>query len=123
MNAPRRGLGERDAQLSRGVLGPCILALLTQGPRYGLQLVRELEAVGGLLTSQGTIYPLLDRLEQSHFVNSSLRADGGQPKRFYKLSADGEAELERFRKQWQTFNQSVSTLLATGTQKDEGDKR
>lgn len=115
------GLAERDAQLSRGVLGPCILALLTQGPRYGLQLVRELEAVGGLLTTQGTIYPLLDRLEQSHYVRSSLRADRGQPKRFYKLSADGEAELKRFRRQWDTFSQSVSTLLATGTQPEEED--
>jgi len=113
------GLSERDAQLSRGVLGPCILALLTQGPRYGLQLVRELEAVGGLLTTQGTIYPLLDRLEQSHYVKSSLRADRGQPKRFYKLSGDGEAELERFREQWATFNRSVSTLLATGTRPKE----
>ena len=46
-------------ELRRGVLGPCVLALLDLRPRFGLEVVRDLGAAGGLLTSDGTVYPLL----------------------------------------------------------------
>ena len=49
-------------ELRRGVLGPCVLALLELRPRFGLELVRDLAAADGLLTSDGTVYPLLNRL-------------------------------------------------------------
>ena len=52
-------------ELRRGVLGPCVLALLDERPRFGLELVRDLAAAGGLLTSDGTVYPLLNRLRDA----------------------------------------------------------
>jgi DNA-binding transcriptional ArsR family regulator len=55
----------------RGVLEPCVLALLAERPRFGLELVRDLSEADGLLTSQGTVYPLLNRLRDNGLVTSS----------------------------------------------------
>jgi PadR family transcriptional regulator, regulatory protein PadR len=52
-------------ELRRGVLGACVMALLEQRPRFGLELVRDLAAADGLLTSEGTVYQLLNRLREA----------------------------------------------------------
>src|SRR5258708_40227939 len=64
-------------ELRRGVLGPCVLALLEVRPRFGLELVRDLAAADGLLTSDGTVYPLLNRLRDAGLVTSQWRGPGG----------------------------------------------
>ena len=53
------------SQLRRGVLEYCVLALLRERPRYGVELVRELGAADAMVTSEGTIYPLLSRLRRT----------------------------------------------------------
>ena len=64
-------------ELRRGVLGPCVLALLDLKPRFGLELVRDLAAADGLLTSDGTVYPLLSRLRDAGLVTSEWRDQEG----------------------------------------------
>ena len=64
-------------ELRRGVLGPCVLALLDQRPRFGLELVRDLAAAGGLLTSDGTVYPLLNRLRDARPGDQRVAGRGG----------------------------------------------
>ena len=65
-------------ELRRGVLGPCVLALLDLRPRFGLEVVRDLGAAGGLLTSDGTVYPLLNRLRDAGLVTSEWRDGRGR---------------------------------------------
>ena len=60
----------RCSQLRRGVLEYCVLALLREQERYGFELVRSLSAVDGLVTSEGTIYPLLTRLRKEALVTT-----------------------------------------------------
>jgi PadR family transcriptional regulator PadR len=104
--------GASTTQLRRGVIGPCILALLSNAPHYGLQLVKELDSVGELLSSQGTVYPLLNRLQEAGLVTSSwVLADTERPRRYYSITAAGERELETFRQEWGKFAGSVSELL------------
>ena len=62
------------AQMRRGTLQYCVLALLTEGERYGFELVRELAEVDGMVTSEGTIYPLLSRLRRDGLVESLMSA-------------------------------------------------
>ena len=101
-----------SAQLRRGVLGPSILALLSRGPRFGLELVREFELTGGLISSQGTIYPLLARLEESRFVRSYWEiAANGRPRRYYTLTELGQRELADFRVEWSRFSILVEEVL------------
>ena len=100
------------SQLRRGVVGPCILALLSSGPRYGLQLVAELNEVGELLTSQGTVYPLLNRLREGGLVTSYWEtSEVDRPRRYYEITVAGLAELQAFEEEWAKFTSSVSVLL------------
>ena len=100
------------SQLRRGVVGPCILALLSSGPRYGLQLVTELNDIGELLTSQGTVYPLMNRLHELGLVTSYWEtSDVDRPRRYYVITEAGLAELHSFEVEWSKFTGSVSQLL------------
>ena len=102
------------AQFRRGVVGPCILALLASGPRYGLQLVKELDDVGQLLSSQGTIYPLLNRLYETGLVSSRWElGESERPRRYYEITDAGRRELSAFREDWAQFTGAVSDLMST----------
>lgn len=99
-------------ELRRGVLGPCVLALLEQRPRFGLELVRDLAAAGGLLRSDGTVYPLLNRLRDAGLVDSAWRDDmGARPRRYYSITGEGRESLEAFRTRYATFTATVDAVL------------
>jgi PadR family transcriptional regulator, regulatory protein PadR len=99
-------------ELRRGVLGPCVLALLEQRPRFGLELVRDLAGAGGLLTSDGTVYPLLNRLRDAGLVTSEWQVvEGERPRRYYSITALGRASLAAFRGAWAQFAATVSQVL------------
>ena len=61
------------AQLRRGALEFCVLALLRDGERYGFELVHRLSEVEGLVTTEGTLYPLLGRLRREGVVETTWR--------------------------------------------------
>ena len=82
-------------ELRRGVLGPCVLALLDLRPRFGLELVRDLAAADGLLTSDGTVYPLLNRLRDAGLVTSEWRDDEGERARGGRPSEQPAAPRHR----------------------------
>lgn len=101
-------------QLRRGVLEYCVLAQLTKDELYGFELVRRLSSDGGdgLLTSEGTIYPLLSRLREQGWVSTTWReSDAGPPRRYYAITASGRTALAGFAQQWAQFRSSVDKLL------------
>jgi PadR family transcriptional regulator, regulatory protein PadR len=99
-------------ELRRGVLGPAVLALLAERPRFGLELVRDLAAADGLLTSEGTVYPLLNRLRDNGLVTSEWRDEPGErPRRYYAITDAGGTYLERFRSEWAGFVTTVDGVL------------
>lgn len=100
-------------ELRRGVLGPCVLALLEVRPRFGLEVVRDLAAAGGLLTSDGTVYPLLNRLRDAGLVTSSWQAaEGERPRRYYSITEAGRQHLAAFREDWGQFSATVGGVLS-----------
>lgn len=89
-----------------------MLALLRDGERYGFELVRELAAVDGLVTSEGTIYPLLTRLRRDQLVTTFWReSESGPPRRYYRLTDTGRTALADFTKEWSRFRNSVDAIL------------
>jgi PadR family transcriptional regulator, regulatory protein PadR len=99
-------------ELRRGVLGPCVLALLELRPRFGLELVRDLAAADGLLTSEGTVYPLLNRLRDAGFVTGEWRDDEGErARRYYSITEAGKQSVEAFRADWDQFAATVGAVL------------
>lgn len=104
-------------QLRRGVLEYCVLALLAQEELYGFDLVRRLGESEGLVTSEGTIYPLLSRLRRVGWVDSSWReSESGPPRRYYSVTRAGRHALDGFAQEWGRFRDSVDALLGTGDQ-------
>jgi PadR family transcriptional regulator PadR len=103
------------SQLRRGVLEFCVLALLRDGERYSYELVRALGAADGLVTTEGTLYPLLGRLRREGMVDTTWReSPSGPPRRYYRLTPDGEAALGGFVTEWTRFRDSVDVLLRNG---------
>jgi PadR family transcriptional regulator PadR len=107
--------GRQDAllaQMRRGTLQYCVLALLASEERYGFDLVRGLADVDGMITSEGTIYPLLSRLRRDGLVESSWRESStGPPRRYYRLTETGRSSLAEFRLEWRRFRDAVDTLV------------
>jgi PadR family transcriptional regulator PadR len=107
-----------DAQLSqlrRGVIEYCVLAMLQDRELYGVELVRALGEADGLVTSEGTLYPLLARLRREGLVDTTWRESAaGPPRRYYRLTSTGRAALGRFTSEWSRFRSAVDQLLEPG---------
>ncbi len=100
------------AQMRRGTLQYCVLAMLTSDERYGFDLVRDLADLDGMVTSEGTIYPLLSRLRRDGLVESTWReSPSGPPRRYYRLTDAGREALEGFRREWTRFRDAVDALV------------
>jgi PadR family transcriptional regulator PadR len=103
------------SQLRRGVLEFCVLALLRDGERYSHELVRALGDADRLVTTEGTLYPLLGRLRREGVVDTTWReSSSGPPRRYYRLTQDGQAALGAFTVEWERFRSSVDSLLENG---------
>lgn len=104
------------SQLRRGVLEYCVLSLLADEPVYGFDLVRRLGAVDGMVTSEGTIYPLLSRLRREGWVTTTwAESESGPPRRYYSITPDGDQALVAFTDEWHRFRDAVDQLLPGGT--------
>ena len=110
------GVSEKAiSQLRRGVLEFCVLALLRDGERYSYELVRALGDADGLVTTEGTLYPLLGRLRREGVVDTTWReSPSGPPRRYYRLTPDGQAALGGFVVEWTRLRDSVDALLGNG---------
>jgi PadR family transcriptional regulator PadR len=99
-------------QMLRGTLEYCVLALLREEERYGFDLVRALSSVDGMVTSEGTIYPLLSRLRRDGLVSTTWEeSPSGPPRRYYRLTSMGQKALDEFMQEWQRFRDAVDRLM------------
>jgi PadR family transcriptional regulator, regulatory protein PadR len=103
-----------DRELRRGALELAILHLLGGGEAYGYEIVSKLsdETGGALEITDGTLYPVLYRLERGGYV--AVRWDTptrGVPRKYYRLTPEGRAELVRLTQEWTTFVSAMARLL------------
>jgi PadR family transcriptional regulator PadR len=96
-------------ELRRGALPLAVLAQLRR-EHYGYSLRKELNAKG-LEIDEGTLYPLLRRLEAQGLLNSEWRIDESRKKRHYRISALGEEVLASLVMEWRLLNESVDKIL------------
>jgi PadR family transcriptional regulator PadR len=102
----------RRSQLLRGVLDLCLLAVIDEGPAYGYEMTKRLRARGMTIVGEGSIYPLLGRLERDGLVETRREAsNGGPPRKYYSLSRDGKRSLETGVVEWQTARDSIDRAL------------
>ena len=102
-----------EVQLRKGCLELAILAALWDGKRYGLEILRRLESDSDLIVSEGTVYPLLTRLNALGLVRSEwVESDAGHPRKYYALTASGKQRALEMAGIWARFSASMSKLLA-----------
>ena len=96
-------------ELRRGVI---VLAVLSQlhEEQYGYSLMKCLEEQH-MQIDQGTLYPLLRRLEEQSLLESDWRVEESRPRRYYRLSSFGEKVLEEMAKEWSILKNTVDDLL------------
>ena len=107
----RRGI---ERELKRGSLELIVLHLLAPGEAYGYEIVSKLtERTNGTLeVADGTLYPVLYRLERAGYVD--VRWDTpqrGVPRKYYRLTAAGREELAQLTREWTTFSNAMAELL------------
>ena len=103
------------SQFRKGVVELAILALLHDSEAYGAEIVDRLGAHPGLAISAGTAYPLLSRLKKSGLVTSMWReSPTGPPRKYYRLSADGDVAFSSMAKAWSDMRYAMDILLGGG---------
>jgi len=129
----RQMAGETDAEdrksiereLKRGALELIVLHLLEPGEAYGYEIVAKLtaETNGTLAITDGTLYPVLYRLERAGFVSVRWETpQRGVPRKYYQLTNTGRDELVRLKREWTSFAGSMSKLLSTKGVRHDDDR-
>lgn len=105
----------RRTELLRGVLDLCLLAVMEQGPAYGYEMTKRLRERGLASVGEGSIYPLLGRLERDGLVETYRAAsdDGGPPRKYYRPSEAGQLALAIGASEWRTARDAVDAVLAS----------
>jgi PadR family transcriptional regulator, regulatory protein PadR len=107
----RRGI---ERELKRGSLELIVLHLLSLGEAYGYEIVTKLSSVtnGALEVTDGTLYPVLYRLERAGFVDVRWETlKRGVPRKYYRLTTAGRTELAQLTREWTTFADAMARLL------------
>lgn len=105
--------GRLEQELRRGVL---MLAVLSQLGReqYGYSL-RQLLAQKGMAIEEGTLYPLLRRMEEQGLLQSEWKIEDGPPRRYYKRSASGDRVFGDLGESWLGLVDTIKNLMEAGT--------
>jgi len=96
-------------ELRRGVIVMAVLSQLA-GEQYGYSLIKSL-AEHGLEIDQGTLYPLLRRLESQGLLQSNWRVEADRPRRYYVISDEGRNLLPRLKEEWNGIVSMMNKML------------
>ena len=111
----RMATESRRSQMLRGVLDLCLLAVVVDEPAYGYEMTRRLGERGLSTVGEGSIYPLLGRLEREGLVATHRAASdgGGPPRKYYSASPSGRRALAEGVAAWRDVRGEVDSVLAT----------
>lgn len=112
IDSEKRGENRR-AQWNKGVLELALLCILKERAHYGLEILQRMNEDAQLDVADGTIYPLLHRMEASGFVVAEWRIEGdqGRPRKYYALTERGTAELMIMTDAWRDLRVRVDSLI------------
>ncbi|MFC4803317.1 PadR family transcriptional regulator [Neobacillus sp. GCM10023253] len=103
------------SQLLKGILEGCILSIIEKETVYGYELSQKLQQFGLNDVSEGSIYPILLRLQKEGLIKGEMRASPTGPKRkYYQLTIQGETAISEFREEWKNIQKPVDKLLNRG---------
>jgi PadR family transcriptional regulator PadR len=100
-----------EIQLKKGVLGLCVLALLARSDSYAYEIAARLS--DAIDMGEGTIYPLMRRMQSEGLVETYLvESSAGPSRKYYRLTATGRGALQAQTTEWQAFARAVNGIVA-----------
>ncbi len=103
-----------DVQLKKGVLDLCVLALLSGSDNYAYEIASRL--AHAIDMGEGTIYPLMRRMQAEGLVETYLaESSAGPPRKYYRLTAKGRASFDEQKDAWRAFARAVDEILGEPT--------
>lgn len=101
-----------DVQLRKGTLELVILAALKERSLYGLELLKLLHSFETMKITEGTLYPLMDRLKRDELVCAFWRQEGDtRPRKYYRLTDQGLKKLEALTNRWRQSVEDIEYLI------------
>jgi PadR family transcriptional regulator, regulatory protein PadR len=108
-------IGNWESQVRKGMLDFIILLCLQKREYYGYELIKAIKAAAELDISEGTIYPLLNRLKNEDLISSRWEEkDSGLPRKYYGITDKGRSALAEAKRSWLSFNASLERLMEEG---------
>jgi len=100
-----------QVQLRKGVLDMCVLAMLARSDGYAYDIASRLAETIGM--GEGTIYPLMRRMQADGLVKTYLKeSSSGPPRKYYQLTKAGHAALAAQKAEWNSFTAAVAKVLS-----------
>jgi PadR family transcriptional regulator PadR len=101
---------QNQVQLKKGALELCVLALLARGESYAYEIASALASGVGM--GEGTIYPLMRRMQDDKLVETRLaESNSGPPRKYYRLTPAGRSAFTAQKREWRAFTDAVNGLL------------
>ena len=106
-----------NSQLLKGILEGCVLAIIAKGETYGYEIIGELENAGFEDIGEGTLYPVLTRLDKNKLIQCRrAKSPLGPVRKYYTITEEGRQNLDDFRERYRLISASAASILYT---KDE----
>lgn len=101
-----------DTQLLKGVLEGCVLGIIAEGETYGYEILGRLENVGFEGLGEGTLYPIITRLDKNGYISCRKASSPlGPIRKYYTITANGSAYLDEFKQSYRRVTQNAFKIL------------
>lgn len=101
-----------DTQLMKGILEGCVLAVIERGETYGYEILTQMEKVGFDELGEGTLYPVLTRLDKNGYISCrKAKSPLGPIRKYYTITPDGKERLEAFKDSYRKITESTDRIL------------
>jgi len=100
-----------DSQMLKGLLEGCILSIIWEKDVYGYELSEKLHEAGLTMVKEGSIYPLLLRMQKNELIVGTMKPSAtGPDRKYYRLTAKGELALQLFDESWAQLYTAIAYL-------------
>ena len=107
------------SQMLKGTLEGCILKVISEKETYGYEISQQLQQYGFGEIAEGTVYPLLLRLEKNGLISGTSRqSEKGPNRKYFSITEQGAAELKNFLQNWKALEYAVNSLCYKGGEQE-----
>ena len=108
----------QETQLLKGILEGCVLGIIAKGETYGYEILSELEKAGLDEVGEGTLYPVLTRLDKNRYIQCrKAKSPLGPIRKYYTITLTGKKYLEEFKINYKKITDSTEQILYAGSRK------